>query len=113
MTSPSSVSTINSDTLAENHTCDASPENLNSNPLSASLLHFSRLPHAASPKLMDTIAQTNNPRPAFSIMDDHALYWFTNDAKPLVMGFPAILDLNGSFGKTGPYFSIMASTQNV
>jgi hypothetical protein len=103
MTSPSPTSTINSDPFFDN---------LEFNALSTSLLHFSTLPHAASPNLMNTIATKNNPRPAFSIMEDHGLYWFTNDAKPLILGFPAILDLNGTFGKTGPYFSL-ASNQNV
>jgi len=105
MTSPSPASTL-----------DSPPERFDPSlsPLQKSLLHFSTLPHAASLELMNTIAPSEtNPRPAFSIMQDTALYWYTTNGQPLVIGFPAILDLNGMFGKTSPYFSLAPSIHNV
>jgi hypothetical protein len=81
---------------------------------SRSLIYLSlqeslRHPSCVSNTWIDTIADfKNNPRtlqtPPYN---DGALYYVDKKQKPLCMAFPAVLTLNGKYGKIGPYFNLM------
>jgi hypothetical protein len=71
-------------------------------------------PSCVSDKWIDSIGDfTNNPRPLrYPPYNDGAHYYVDRQQKPLSMAFPAVLDLNGKYGKIGPYFNLMGD-QNV
>jgi hypothetical protein len=83
-------------------------------PLYQSLLEMVKLPSSPTQKWLDNIADfKNNPRalhePPFN---DGALHWVNKDGRILGLGFPAMLDLHGRYGRLSPYFS-MAGEQGV
>lgn len=61
------------------------------------------------PDVISEIATENNPRKIRS-EKEKAAYWVRNDGTPLLLSFPAILDTQGKYGRTGPYFNM---TENV
>lgn len=63
-------------------------------------------PNAATPSILEGIANKNNPRPLRSVMGDSADYWVTSDDQPLTMRFPTKIDRNGQFARLGPYFNL-------
>jgi hypothetical protein len=73
--------------------------------LKAALQH----PSCVSPSWIDTIADfKNNPRTLSNApYNDGALHYVDKKQKVLCMTFPAVLDLDGKYGKIGPYFSLM------
>jgi hypothetical protein len=84
-----------------------SPQNTTLTPLQLALVLCSKHPNAASKTFMKTIAPCTSANPHTSnLMQDNALYWHNIDGNLLILSFPATLDLNGSFGKTGPYFNL-------
>lgn len=47
----------------------------------------------------------NNPRP-LRVMGDNAEYWVNDAGEPFTFKFPATLDLEGQFDRSGPYFNL-------
>jgi hypothetical protein len=58
------------------------------------------------PALVRSIATDNNPQKIRS-EKEKASYWIQKDGTPLLLSFPAILDTQGKYGRTGPYFNMM------
>ena len=75
-------------------------------PLETSLLYCLEDPTTTTPELIGDIAEDNNPRRVLS-EKDKAAYWVKNDGSPLMLSFPAILDTQGKYGRTGPYFNMI------
>ena len=75
-------------------------------PLETSLLYCLEDPTTTTPELIQDIAEDNNPRRVQS-EKDNAAYWVKDDGSPLLLSFPAILDTQGKYGRTGPYFNMM------
>lgn len=78
--------------------------------LEAALQH----PSCVSAAWIDTVGDfKNNPRALHARpYNDGSLHWVDREGKLLCMAFPALLDLDGKYGRTGPYFSL-ASEQGV
>jgi hypothetical protein len=65
-------------------------------------------PNCATAAWIDTVGDfKNNPRtfhdPPYN---DGSAHWIDTGGHVLCMAFPAVLDLNGKYGRTGPYFSL-------
>lgn len=80
-------------------------------PLESSLFHFLKGPTAIQSSLIKNIAMDNNPRKIKS-EKENAAYWVQSDGTPLLISFPAILDTQGKYGRTGPYFNMMDNVRN-
>jgi hypothetical protein len=71
-----------------------------------SLQETMKHPSSVSPAWVETVDFKNNPRVLHSPPhNDGSSHWVDNDNNLLCMAFPAVLDLYGKYGKTGPYFS--------
>lgn len=66
-------------------------------------------PSCVSNKWIDTIGDfSNNPKTLrYSPYNDGAFYYVDQKQKPLCMAFPAVLNVDGKYGKIGPYFNLM------
>ena len=83
-------------------------------PLYQSLLAAVEMPLSAKPKWLETVADFSNnprtiPRPPYN---DGMFHFVSNNGDVLGIGFPAVLDLHGKYGRLGPYFN-MATEQGV
>lgn len=74
-------------------------------PLQTSLLSCLRSPTTLMPELISDIAEDNNPRRVKSEKENTA-YWVQKDGTPVLI-FPAVLDTQGKYGRTGPYFNMI------
>jgi hypothetical protein len=83
-------------------------------PLYQSLLAAVDLPKTAKQEWLETVADfQSNPRLLNKApYNDGALHWVDNGGHVLGLGFPAILDRHGKYGRLGPYFN-MAGDQGV
>lgn len=65
-------------------------------------------PSCVSVAWLDSVGDLkNNPRALHACpFNDGSLHWIDKKGTLLCMAFPAILDLNGKYGRTGPYFSL-------
>ena len=77
-------------------------------PLYQSLQAAVQHPSCVSPAWIDTLADfKNNPRALHKPPhNDGSLHWVNKKGNLLCMAFPAVLDLNGKYGRIGPYFSL-------
>ena len=75
-------------------------------PLETSLLYCLDAETTMKPELIQMIAEDNNPRRVKSEKDKGS-YWVRTDGTPLLLSFPAILDTQGKYGRTGPYFNMI------
>jgi hypothetical protein len=76
-------------------------------PLYQSLLAAIEHPNCVKPAWIDTVTNSkNNPRGLPKPYNDGSLHWVNNSNDLLCMAFPAVLDLDGKYGRTGPYFSL-------
>jgi hypothetical protein len=65
-----------------------------------------RSPTTLTPELISDIAEDNNPRRVKSEKENTA-YWVQKDGTPVLISFPAVLDTQGKYGRTGPYFNMI------
>ena len=75
-------------------------------PLEISLLNCLKSPTAMKHGLIHEIPEEDNPRKV-KTEKDKAAYWVRMDGSPLLLSFPAILDTEGKYGRTGPYFNMV------
>lgn len=63
---------------------------------------------------METVADfKNNPRaPHLAPYNDGSLHYVDMQGRLLIIGFPAVLDMDGKYSRTGPYFN-MAGAQGL
>jgi hypothetical protein len=84
---------------------DDSPES--ASPLYQSLVESLKHPSSANIAWLDTVAKENNPRTLhMAPFNDGSLHWVDTSGSLLCLAFPAKLEMNGTFGRTGPYFSL-------
>jgi len=101
--------------------CESDPEVLTQKPstalsderipdaLAQSLIAFSYHPNCpASPGYFTNVPVHDQPR-RLSSMPDNADYFVFDDGSPLRMVFPAELDLEGKYSRTGLYFNLPQS----
>lgn len=79
-------------------------------PLEISLLSCLTTPTTLKPELISKIAEDNNPRQLKS-EKERAAYWVLTDGTPLLFSFPAVLDTQGKYGRTGPYFNMIENVR--
>jgi hypothetical protein len=82
-------------------------------PLAQSLLTFSHHPNCpAVPGFFDNVAEEDQPRRLAS-MPNTADYFVDNTGQPIVLVFPAQLDFEGKYSRTGTYFNLPTSVSQV
>jgi hypothetical protein len=74
-------------------------------PLWMSLYVASVTSLAVNENTLSSVPSTNNPRP-LRVMGDNAEYWVNDGGEAFTFKFPATVDLNGQFDRTGPYFNL-------
>jgi hypothetical protein len=78
-------------------------------PLVQSLLTICALPYCAdSPIFFKNVPSDNQPHPLKG-MPDNAEYFVRNTA-PLVMTFPAEIDVHGKYNRLAPYFNLQSDS---
>jgi hypothetical protein len=70
-----------------------------------SLYVLSTMPSAVNEDTVSGVPAANNPRPLRG-MGDHAEYWVNNSGEAFVFKFPATVDLDAQFDRTGPYYNL-------
>ncbi|KAF8799298.1 hypothetical protein BYT27DRAFT_7217901, partial [Phlegmacium glaucopus] len=75
-------------------------------PLETSLLYSLKSSTTMRPELIHSITKDNNPQRVKS-EKEKAVYWVQTDGTPLLLSFPAILDTQGKYGCTDPYFNMI------
>jgi hypothetical protein len=77
-------------------------------PLYQSLLAAMDHPSCAKPSWVDTVADfKNNPRALHTLpYNDGSQHYVDNDGNLLCMAFPAVIEYNAKYTRTGPYFSL-------
>ncbi|KAG2124102.1 hypothetical protein BD769DRAFT_1359057 [Suillus cothurnatus] len=60
---------------------------------------------AVNEHTLTSVPSVNNPRP-LRVMGDNAEYWVNDGGEPFTFKFPATLDLQGQFDRSGPYFNL-------
>ena len=96
-----------SDTPENETASEGSPEPTYK-PLYQSLQAVVMHPSSVGAAWIDTIGDLkNNPHALHTApYNDGSLHWVDQKGKLLCMGFPAVLDLEGKYGRIGPYFSL-------
>ncbi|KAG2096026.1 hypothetical protein BD769DRAFT_1331817, partial [Suillus cothurnatus] len=61
---------------------------------------------------LSSVPSTNNPRP-LRVMGDNTEYWVNDGGEAFTFKFPATVDLNGQFDRTGPYFNLPRTGVNL
>ncbi|KAG2142126.1 hypothetical protein BD769DRAFT_1662256 [Suillus cothurnatus] len=74
-------------------------------PLWMSLYVQSVTAPAVNGDTLTSVPSVNNPRP-LRVMGDNAEYWVNDAGEPFTFKFPATLDLEGQFDRSGPYFNL-------
>ncbi|KAG1775892.1 hypothetical protein EV702DRAFT_1198798 [Suillus placidus] len=74
-------------------------------PLWMSLYVASVTSPAVNENTISSVPNTNNPRP-LRVMGDNAEYWVNDAGEAFTFKFPATVDLDGQFDRTGPYFNL-------
>jgi hypothetical protein len=77
-------------------------------PLYQSLLAAMDHPSCAKPSWVDTVADfKNNPRALHTLpYNDGSQHYVDNDGNLLCMAFPAVIEYDAKYTRTGPYFSL-------
>lgn len=70
-----------------------------------SLYVLSQEPRAVNEDTVTSVPTANNPRP-LRVMGDNAEYWVNDSGEMFTFKFPAILDLEGQYDRSGPYFNL-------
>jgi hypothetical protein len=80
-----------------------------------SLVEAIKHPSCVSTEWVTTVADfRNNPRALhMRPYSDGSLHFVNKDGNLLCMAFPAVLVLDGRYGRTGPYFSLATGEQGV
>jgi hypothetical protein len=78
----------------------------NMTPLEIPMLTCLESPSTMRHELIADIPEDDNPRKVKS-EKDKAAYWVRMDGTPLLLSFPAILDTEGKYGRTGAYFNMV------
>lgn len=95
----------------ESQTFDESPAaqgSVNGSPKSAlwrSLYVLATSPSAVNENTVTSVPTANNPRPLRG-MGDSAEYWVNDSGELFTFKFPATIDFEGQFDRTGPYFNL-------
>ncbi|KAG1734445.1 uncharacterized protein EDB91DRAFT_1337905 [Suillus paluster] len=74
-------------------------------PLWMSLYVLSTTTPAVNENTVSGVPPTNNPRPLRG-MSDNAEYWVNDGGDAFTFKFPATIDFQGQFDRTGPYFNL-------
>ncbi|KAG1791127.1 hypothetical protein EV424DRAFT_1549463 [Suillus variegatus] len=74
-------------------------------PLWMSLYVLSTASGAVNENTVSSVPAANNPCPLRN-MGDNAEYWVNDNRKAFTFKFPATIDLNGQYNRTGPYFNL-------
>ncbi|KAG1876997.1 hypothetical protein C8R48DRAFT_768562 [Suillus tomentosus] len=74
-------------------------------PLWMSLYVHSVRPPAVNEDTISSVPSANNPRP-LRAMPDNAEYWVSNAGEAFTFKFPATLDIEGQFDRSGAYFNL-------
>jgi hypothetical protein len=70
-----------------------------------SLYVLSTEPRAVNDHTVSSVPSANNPRP-LRVMGDNAEYWVNDSGELFTFKFPATLDLEGQYDRSGPYFNL-------
>jgi len=101
---------MSSSTLSENSDDSFQYTDID-NPLAQSLLTLCALPYCpSSPRFFDDVPSEDQPRPLKGMPD--AADYFVRKGRPLIMTFPAEVDLCGNYSRLGPYFSLPENSVN-
>lgn len=74
-------------------------------PLWMSLYVLSTASGAVNENTVSSVPAANNPCPLRN-MGDNAEYWVNDSRKAFTFKFPATIDLNSQYDRTGPYFNL-------
>ncbi|KAG2340444.1 hypothetical protein BDR05DRAFT_1002619 [Suillus weaverae] len=83
---------------------ETSPEMTHA-PLWMSLYVNCVTPPAVTSETLSSVPSANNPRP-LRVLGDNAEYWVNDAGEPFTFKFPATLDLEGQFDRSGEYFNL-------
>lgn len=70
-----------------------------------SLYVLSQERRAVNEHTVSSVPSANNPRP-LRVMGDNAEYWVNDSGEIFTFKFPATLDLEGQYDRSGPYFNL-------
>jgi hypothetical protein len=70
-----------------------------------SLFVLSQDTRAVNEHTVSSVPSANNPRP-LRVMGDNAKYWVNDSGNIFTFKFPATLDLEGQYDRSGPYFNL-------
>lgn len=102
---PSDNESVSSHVSDESLTTQETEDGYRKSALWRSLYVLSREPRAVNDNTVSSVPTANNPRP-LRVMGDNAEYWVNDAGEQFTFKFPATLDLEGQYDRSGPYFNL-------
>jgi hypothetical protein len=102
---PADTESVASHVSEESLTAEQTEDGYLKSALWRSLFVLSQDPRAVNDHTVSSVPTANNPRP-LRVMGDNAEYWVNDSGELFTFKFPATLDLEGQYDRSGPYFNL-------